>query len=153
MAEFSLIKRMSNAYRAIIKREQKAAAVTDPPDFSGAPTWNDRAFDYRFRWSRNTQIDYRREVGALDGHSLVACVFNYTGTRLPEAKPVIKRTNKNGDVEIDANHALAQLIRRPNNHHIWPNYSQAASVDWWIAGSVHFKKVRSVSGQLDRKSV
>ena len=139
---------MSNAYRAIIKREQKAAAVTDPPAFSGAPTWNDRAFDYRFRWSRNTQIDYRREVGALDGHSLVACVFNYTGTRLPEAKPVIKRTNKNGDVEIDANHALAQLIRRPNNHHIWPNYSQAASVDWWIAGSVHFKKVRSVSGQL-----
>src|ERR1041385_3374684 len=128
MAEFSLIKRMSNAYRAIIKREQKAAAVTDPPAFSGAPTWNDRAFDYRFRWSRNTQIDYRGEVGALDGHSLVACVFNYTGTRLPEARPIIKRT-VNGAAEIEPDHLLAQLIQRPNKHHIWANYSQAASID------------------------
>jgi phage portal protein BeeE len=147
MAEFALIKRMSNAYRALVAREQKAAS--DPPDFSqAAPSWNDRFLDYRFRWTRNSQIDYRREVGSLDGHSLVACVFNYTGTRLPEAKPVVKRTNKNGDVEIDPNHALAQLIRRPNGHHVWANYSQAASIDWWIDGGVRFKKVRDISGQL-----
>jgi phage portal protein BeeE len=145
MAETSLIHRLQNAMQVL--RGTKAA--TDPPDFSAAPAWNDYSLDYRFRWGRrDTAIDYRREVGALDGHSLVACVFNYTGTRLPEAKPVIKRTNKNGDVETDPDHALAQLIRRPNKHHIWANYSQAASVDWWIDGGVRFKKVRDLTGQV-----
>jgi Phage portal protein len=148
MAEFNLIKRMSNAYRAL-RREQKAAS--NAPDFSGSGYYDNRLSDYHYRWNWNRSratVDYRAEVGSLDGHSLVACVFNYTGTRLPEAKPVVKRTNENGEVKIDPNHALAQLIRRPNNHHIWANYSQASSIDWWIDGGVHFKKVRDRSSQL-----
>jgi len=146
MAEFSLINRISKAYRALT--EQKAASPA--PDFAQANTY-DSFPDYRFRWNRwnpPATVDYKREVGNLDGHSLVACVFNYTGTRLPEAKPVIKRTNKDGDSQIDPNHPLSQLIRRPNKHHIWANYSQAASIDWWIDGGVRFKKVRDVGGQL-----
>jgi hypothetical protein len=148
MAEFSLIKRVTTAYRALLPREQKAAA-TAPPDFSSAAATYDNFIDYRFRHRGPTSaIDYRREVGALDGHSLVACVFNYTGTRLPEAQPVIRRTNKAGDVAIDPLHPLAQLIRRPNKHHVWANYSHAASVDWWVDGGVRFKKVRSVTSQV-----
>jgi hypothetical protein len=146
MAEFSLINRISKAYRALT--EQKAASPA--PDFAQANTY-DNFPDYRFRWNHwnpPATVDYKREVGNLDSHSLVACVFNYTGTRLPEAKPVIRRINKDGDTQIDANHALAQLIRRPNKHHIWANYSQAASIDWWIDGGVRFKKVRDVGGQL-----
>jgi phage portal protein BeeE len=146
VAEFSLINRISKAYRALT--EQKAASPA--PDFAQANTY-DNFPDYRFRWNHwnsPSTVDYKREVGNLDGHSLVACVFNYTGTRLPEAKPVIRRTNKDGDSQIDPNHPLAQLIRRPNKHHIWANYSQAASIDWWIDGGVRFKKVRDVGGQL-----
>lgn len=146
MAESSLINRISKAYRALT--EQKAASPA--PDFAQANMY-DNFPDYRFRWNHwnpPATVDYKREVGNLDGHSLVACVFNYTGTRLPEAKPVIKRTNKDGDTQIDPNHPLAQLIRRPNKHHIWANYSQAASIDWWIDGGVRFKKVRDVGGQL-----
>src|SRR5688572_28619326 len=110
-----------------------AKAACPAPDFAQANSY-DNFSDYRFRWghwSPPATVDYKREVGNLDGHSLVACVFNYTGTRLPEAKPVIRRTNEDGDTKIDANHPLAQLIRRPNKHHIWANYSQAASIDWW----------------------
>jgi hypothetical protein len=144
----SLIKRMSNAYRALVPCEQKAAA-TAPPDFSSAAATYENFIDYRFRHRGPTSaVDYRREVGALDGHSLVACVFNYTGTRLPEARPVIRRVNKAGDVAIDPLHPLAQLIRRPNKHHVWANYSHAASVDWWVDGGVRFKKVRSITGQV-----
>src|SRR5690349_1242803 len=131
---------------AQIKHERKAA---NPPDFSAAPSYDNHIFDYYLRnRSRNTAIDYRGEVGALDGHSLVACVVNYTGTRLPEAKPAIKRTKEDGDVEIDSNHALARLIRRPNNHHVWSNYALACSCSWWVAGNIIFKKVRDVSGQV-----
>lgn len=148
LAEFNLIKRVSNAYRTLVPREQKAAA-TAPPDFSSAVATYENFIDYRFRHRGPTSaVDYRREVGALDLHSLVACVYNYTGTRLPEARPVIRRTNKAGDVAIDPLHPLAQLIRRPNKHHVWANYSHAASVDWWVDGGVRFKKVRSVTGQV-----
>jgi phage portal protein BeeE len=144
MAEFSLINRISKAYRALT--EQKAASPA--PDFAQANSY-DNFTDYRFRhWSPAQTVDYKREVGNLDGHSLVAAVFNYTGTRLPEAKPVIRRTNEDGDAKIDPNHPLAQLIRRPNKHHIWANYSQAASIDWWIDGGVRFKKVRNIGNQL-----
>lgn len=142
MAEF--LQRIQNAMQVL----RGAKAASPAPDFAQANTY-DNFPDYRFRhWSPAQTIDYRREVGNLDGHSLVACVFNYTGTRLPEAKPVIRRTNKDGDMQIDPNHPLAQLIRRPNKHHIWANYSQAASTDWWIDGGVRFKKVRNVGGQL-----
>lgn len=146
-AESSLIKRISNAFQSL-RGEQKALA-TELPDFAQAATGYDNAIDYRFRhWSPATAIDYRHEIGPLDGHSLVAAVFNYTGTRLPEAKPVVRRTNASGDATIDPNHALAQLIRRPNRHHVWANYSQAASIDWWIDGGVRLKKVCDRGGQL-----
>jgi phage portal protein BeeE len=144
MAEF--LQRIQNAMQVL----RGAKTASPPPDFAQVNSY-DNFPEYRFRWNHwnpTATIDYKREVGNLDGHSLVACVFNYTGTRLPEAKPVIRRMNEDGDTQIDANHALAQLIRRPNKHHIWANYSQAASIDWWIDGGVRFKKVRDVSGQL-----
>ena len=136
---------------ADIRHERKSAVQPDFGRYGGG--WTDRFSDWRFTgwgWNKdNSRIDYKREIGSLDGHSLVACVFNYTGTRLPEAKPVIKRTNKTGDTELDPQHALAQLIRRPNRHHVWANYAQAASVDWWIAGGPYFKKVRNdFTGQI-----
>jgi phage portal protein BeeE len=144
MAEF--LQRIQNAMQVL----RGAKAASPAPNFAQANTY-DNFPDYRFRWNHwnpPATVDYKREVGNLDGHSLVACVFNYTGTRLPEAKPVIRRTNQDGDTETDPNHPLAQLIRRPNKHHIWANYSQAASIDWWIDGGVRFKKVRDVGGQL-----
>lgn len=127
--------------------------ASEQPDFGRASGWVDRFSNWRFPgwgWNRDTRsaIDYKREVGSLDGHSLVACVVNYTGTRLPEAKPALKTTKKNGDVEIDYEHDLAKLIRRPNDHHVWANYAHACSLSWWIDGNVFFKKVRNITGQV-----
>jgi phage portal protein BeeE len=133
--------------RALTAIGLKAAAP--PPDFASSGTWDQRLFDYP-RWpiARTPGVDYKREVGALDGHSLVACVVNYTGTRLPEAKPVMRRISKDGDITTDALHPLSQLIRRPNVHHVWANYAHACSCSWWIDGNVFFKKVRDISGQV-----
>jgi phage portal protein BeeE len=146
MAETSLIRRFQNAMQVL----RGAKAVDGVPDFSQGTPYLDRFSSpfWRHSWSRNTQVNYKQEVGSLDGHSLVACVVNYTGTRLPEAKPVIRRTNKAGEIETDPNHALAQLIRRPNNHHVWANYAHACSVSWWIDGNVYFKMVRDLTGQV-----
>lgn len=93
-------------------------------------------------------VDYKHAVGNLDGHSLVMCVVNYTGTRLPEAKPVVSRKNKDGKVEQDFLHDLARLIRRPNKHFIWANYCLAISVSWWIDGNVYFIKERDGAGDV-----
>jgi hypothetical protein len=104
------------------------------------------SFPFRFSgwgWNADKTIsDYRKDVGPLDGNSLVMCVVNYTGTRLPEARPTVKR--KTGDDwSNEDDHQAALLIRRPNKHHIWADYAQGASLNWWIQGSARFKMARS----------
>jgi hypothetical protein len=110
------------------------------------------SFPFHFSgWGWNRDIksvaDYRRDLGPLDGNSLVMCVVNYTGTRLPEARPVVRR--KQGDEwAIEDDHPVAQLIRRPNKHHVWADYAQVASLNWWVHGSVWFYKGRADLGGL-----
>lgn len=115
------------------------------PDF-GPNAWT--SFPFRFSgwgWNRDfprSVTDYRKDLGPLDGNSLVMCVVNYTGTRLPEATPTVKR--RNGDEwSIDEAHPVSALIRRPNKHHVWADYAQVASLNWWVQGSVYFYKSRA----------
>src|SRR5689334_3759304 len=74
-------------------------------------------------YHRHSSLDYDREVGHLDCHSLFMAVANYIGTRLPEATPIVqKRTKDNKGKEVMETvplHPLSQLIRRPNRHFIW----------------------------------
>ena len=109
------------------------------------------SFPFRFTgwgWNRDQTIsDYRKGLGPLDGNSLVMCVVNYTGTRLPEANPVVKR--KQGDEwAIEDDHPMAALVRRPNKHHVWADYTLPTSLNWWIQGSVYYQKLRSDTSGL-----
>jgi phage portal protein BeeE len=92
------------------------------------------------------KTDYRHEVGDLDLNSLAMAVVNFTANRIPEAKPAVSRTKKGGDVEIDYLHPAAQLIRRPNKHHIWANYAGSCSMGWWFSGNVYFYETRDMTG-------
>jgi len=105
---------------------------------------------YRFSsWGRyRGQIDYRGEVGDLDGNSLAMAVVNYTASRIPEAKPCVVTRDKNGDENRDFFHPMARIVRRPNRHHIWANYAFACSMSWWFSGNVYFYKVRSITGEV-----
>jgi phage portal protein BeeE len=128
--------------------------VDQPPDLgkSVAPIWPEN--NWRFNgwgWNRSSasRVDYKAELGDLDGHSLVMAVVNYTGIRLPEARPAVVMTTASGKDESNFTHPLCNLIRRPNQFNIWANYTQAISVDWWITGNVYFLKVRNrVTGEV-----
>lgn len=123
------------------------AKPTDPPQFeryANVPFTHYRGYG----WGRKPgAVDYRGEVGDLDGNSLAMAVVNYTATRIPEARPSVV-TQKGDESESDFTHPLASLIRRPNAHHVWANYVLAASMSWWFSGNVYFYKVRDMTGQV-----
>jgi phage portal protein BeeE len=75
-------------------------------------------------------------------------VVNYTGTRLPEARPSVEKLDKSGKWQIEQGHELSRLIRRPNPHNIWGSYCMALSLSWWTSGNVYFLKVRDVAGNV-----
>jgi phage portal protein BeeE len=105
-------------------------------------SWYDRF------WTRGSNVNYKHEVGNLDGHSLVMAVVNYTGTRLPEAKPLVQRLDKDEVFQPEGGHDLARLIKRPNKHNIWANYCMGLSASWWIDGNVYLLKVRDAAGRV-----
>lgn len=129
--------------RQLFNWEKKSA-----PDLSNSyRDFESYQFSAPSRWSSDT-VNYKSEVGSLDGHSLVMCVVNYTGTRLPEAKPTVLIKDKDGKTEGDPLHDLARLIRRPNRHYVWANYCLSISLSWWIDGNVYFLKERDGAGDV-----
>lgn len=128
---------------------QTKSAVT-PPDLG--PDQYSLSNYQRFSgwgWNRSRgRIDHRAEVGDLDFNSLAMAVVNFTSIRIPEAKPTVVTYKKDGDEEKDYQHPMAQMIRRPNKHHVWANYAAACSMSWWFAGNVYFLKGRDVTGAV-----
>ena len=127
---------------ADIRVERKAA-----PDL-GQHTYSP-PIRYSGTWGRRyDRIDYKAEVGDLHLNSLAMAVVNFTATRIPEARPCVVTRKTNGDEERDFRHPVAKLIKRPNRHHIWPNYAGACSTSWWLNGNVYFYKSRDVTGRV-----
>lgn len=126
-----------------VERKDKALPV---PDFGKV---NNSIPSFRassFLTSRSNRIDYKREVGDLELHSLSMAVVNYEASRIPEAVPCVVTRDKQGNKERDFNHAAARLIRRPNPFNVWANYVGAAACGWNFKGDVHFWKNRSLTG-------
>lgn len=128
----------------LVSLQRKSAVPT--PDL-GPQGYSDSTYRFNsWRWGRG-KVDHRAEVGDLDGNSLAMAVVNYTATRIPEAKPTVV-TTKGDEVKSDPFHPIAQLIRRPNNHHVWANYALACSMSWWFSGNAYFYKARDISGTV-----
>lgn len=139
----TLLMKIGNALRAAFKAKP---VIPDLGQQNPAPYSN--YFDWSRFWRTRAATDYRHEVGSLDLNSLAMAVVNFTANRIPEAKPAVARTTKQNDQELDFLHPAAQLVRRPNNHHIWANYAAAISMGWWFSGNVYLLKVRSMAGEL-----
>lgn len=109
---------------------------------------------YRPTWhrpwiiNRDVSIDYRTEVGKLDDSSLVMAVVNWTGTQLPEAPPVVEHPGPDNAMEVDWGNPAADILRRPNRHHVWADYCGAIALSWWVDGNVYFYKVRDATGKV-----
>lgn len=140
--ENGVINRLSKAYRAL------QGKLPPAPDL-GQQNLTPLNLRSPYQWGRRfqTPTDYRHEVGDLDLNSLAMAVCNFTTIRIPEAKPAVKMTNSEGDEKLDYQHPMAQLIRRPNRHHIWANYAASCSMGWWFSGNVYFYKSRSATGE------
>jgi len=128
----------SDKLLSMIGLERKAAK--DPPDY-GYNQWFNNYQNY-WSWvrSRRPTDSLKLDLGDLDCNSLVMAVVNYSGIRLPEAKPAVYVND-----EAVPNHPLSKVIRRPNRHFIWANYALALSLSWWIDGNVYFLKERSIA--------
>src|SRR3990172_5104528 len=138
----SLTNRIREAWGILTKADER-------PSFGSATSPFDEFRYSNWGWQRNSVvIDFGKEIGPLDGNSLVMAVVNYTGSRLPEAKPAVVMKNEDGDEEIDHDHRLAKLISQPNPHHVWADYALACSMSWWIDGNVYFKKVRDITEEI-----
>jgi len=138
-----VIARLSKAYRAL----QAKAKPVPAPDL-GQQNPSALYYPRPWAWPRQSKTDYRGEVGPLEFNSLSMAVCNFTAIRIPEARPAVVRTTKEGDQEFDFNHPAAKLIRRPNKHNIWANYAGSCSMGWWFAGNVYFYKSRSITGEV-----
>ena len=137
----AVIARLSGAYRAL-QIKAKPAPIPDLGQQNlAAPYYPNRFNQFRLR----LRTDYRHEVGDLDLNSLAMAVVNFTSNRIPEARPAVKTTTKDSDESLDFQHPMAQLIRRPNKHHIWANYAAAISMSWWFSGNVYLYKTRSLT--------
>lgn len=143
MAQQSYFNRAVDAIRGAFKARSASTPAPDLGQQNYAPLYPQYS---SFNWGRRYgATDYRHEVGNLDLNSLAMAVVNFTANRIPEAKPAVKTTTDEGDENLDFQHPAAQLIRRPNKHHIWANYAAAISMSWWFSGNVYLYKTRSLT--------
>lgn len=146
--ERKITTRIREAWNTLLERK---SAPQDRPDFGR----NSYDFSYPQSWRglgyglhRDTSTSHRREVGDLDGSSLVMAVCNDTGIALAEAEPAVRKLDKKGEMQPDPGHPLTELISNPNPYHIWEDYCMAGAFSYWADGNWYLQKIRDLSGQV-----
>ncbi|PYE86901.1 phage portal protein [Phyllobacterium leguminum] len=98
------------------------------------------------RFLKRTRYDYRKEVGDCIDASVVTAPVQWIQRALPEARLTVMQYGRGGKVNDLADHAMLQLINRPNAYYgdlaLW-----AATVwSWCVAGNAYWIKVRNGVG-------
>lgn len=90
-----------------------------------------------------TNIDYASEIGDLASSSMVMAVWQYIGTSLTEAPPMVKAF-KPGDTtgEPVPDHPLVELFKQPNDFYDGATLMLSFALDWLFSGDVYWIKVR-----------
>lgn len=98
---------------------------------------------------RGTNIDYKAEAGELSSSSLCMAVWQYLGTALTEAPPIVTAYKK-GETkgEIVPEHPLVELLTEPNPFCDGATLLQAFALDWLFSGDVYWIKVFEKSGLI-----
>lgn len=138
---------MSLTTRILDRLGLQLKAATPAPDYGN--TRSEFPIHYS-SWNRHrtTNIDYKAEVGNLDGSSLVMAVVNLTSTQLPEAQPVVQQPGEKNAYETIWGHEACDLIRRPNPFTTWAEDCAVLSLSLWIDGNFHWYKQRDNSGKV-----
>lgn len=89
-----------------------------------------------------TGINYKAEVGELSASSLCMAVWQYLGTALTEAPPIVTAFKK-GDTkgEVIPEHPIIDLLKAPNPFCDGATLLQAFALDWLFSGDVYWIKI------------
>lgn len=95
------------------------------------------------RLLKRTRFDYAREVGDGLDSSVVTAPIQWLQRALPEARLTVVQRKADGSTEEQANHAMLQLIQRPN-----PYYGDIALwggtvLSWCTGGDAYWIKARN----------
>lgn len=101
-----------------------------------------RRHPLRFFGLPRTKFDYLAEVGDGSGSSTVAAPLLWIMRTFPEAPAALWRLNDDGLEEQIRQHALLQLLRRPNQHFSGPLMWMATIADYFVDGNAYWLKVR-----------
>ena len=94
------------------------------------------------------RYDYEREAGDLWSNSVVAICLKWAGDNYPKPKLRVNRVLRNGELDTVANHALCQLMRRPNPHYTGRTLSKALVLSLLADGNGYVIKIRNSFKQV-----
>ncbi|MGH8545433.1 MAG: phage portal protein, partial [Gammaproteobacteria bacterium] len=94
-----------------------------------------------------TKFDYKREVGTGLDSSVVSAPVGWIQRAFIEAPLTVVR-ERAGENEVVEDHALAELIRRPNPFHDETNLWSATLLSYFLDGNAYWLKVRNRGRQV-----
>ncbi|MCI0390317.1 MAG: phage portal protein [Acidobacteria bacterium] len=130
--------------KALTATASKAAMTFSRYGGIGGFSFLDDNFRLNMNWPhlRNTQIDFRQEVGDLMQSSLVMAAVNWAGRTLPQATfRVYDLTG--GDPQPLPKHPLHWRMRRPNPYFSGARLWKASAISWILSGNVYWFKSRN----------
>lgn len=98
--------------------------------------------------SLRSNFNYAREVGDGTGSSIVMAVVNWICRTFPEAPILVERRGADGQYEPVPDHALLELLERPNRFYSGILLWMATLLDWVTSGNAYWLKLRNESGRV-----
>src|SRR5262245_4105875 len=135
---------LQSVSKAIAGAAAKAAMTFSRYGGIGGFMFLDDNFRRSLSWPylRNTQIDYRQEVGDLTQSSLVMSAVNWAGRTMPQA--MFRVYDLRGDEPQPLpKHPLHWRLRRPNPYFSGARMWKASALSWILSGNVYWFKARS----------
>lgn len=96
---------------------------------------------------KRTKVDYRREVGDGLDSSVVTAPIGWVQRALPEARLSVEWQKRDGGVEDILDHAMIELIQKPNPFYgdlvLWAG----TVLSWYLDGNAYWMIVRNRVGR------
>jgi HK97 family phage portal protein len=137
------LERVGNYIKAMLSKMRFSGGGTGAWNVTSGTGWS-------YYNTTGQRINYAARLGDLTLHSLPMAAVRWLGNTLPEAPLVVKRstTGDKGDSEVDGDHPLLTLLRRPNPYYSGLRLWQSFAMGWILSGNVYFLKLRNEAGQV-----
>jgi HK97 family phage portal protein len=98
-------------------------------------------------WLPGAKADYVAEAGDTWRNAAVAICLGWRGDNLAEPEPVTERLAADGKTwEVQANHPLTRLLRKPNPYYGWGTLIKAWDMSWTTDGNAYWMLASGLDG-------